>query len=126
MWTGSFAETVALRRTKGQAAVLAATAKAMGIKEVRTAPRSPWQNAYVERFIGSVRREWSDQHDRPGPPEGCARSRSSTWRPTRTTNARLARQGLTQLTADQRAPDGPVIAIPQIGGLHHRYERRAA
>ena len=34
-----------------------ATATAMGIEEVRTAPRSPWQNAYVERFIGSVRRE---------------------------------------------------------------------
>jgi len=29
-----------------------ATAKAMGIQDVRTAPRSPWQNAYVERFIG--------------------------------------------------------------------------
>jgi transposase InsO family protein len=32
----------------------------MGIEEVRTAPRSPWQNAYVERFIGSVRRECLD------------------------------------------------------------------
>ena len=29
----------------------------MGIEEVLTAPRSPWQNAYAERFIGSVRRE---------------------------------------------------------------------
>jgi len=37
-----------------------ATATAMGIEEVRTAPRSPWQNAYVERFIGSVRRECLD------------------------------------------------------------------
>ena len=33
---------------------------AMGLTEVRTAPRSPWQNAYVERFIGSVRRECLD------------------------------------------------------------------
>ena len=32
----------------------------MGIEAVRTAPRSPWQNAYVERFIGSVRRECLD------------------------------------------------------------------
>src|SRR2546423_4530965 len=32
-----------------------ATMNAMGIEDVRTAPRSPWQNAYVERFIGSVR-----------------------------------------------------------------------
>ena len=29
----------------------------MGIKEVITSPRSPWQNAYVERVIGSIRRE---------------------------------------------------------------------
>ena len=33
---------------------------AMGLHEVLTAPRSPWQNAYVERFIGSVRRECLD------------------------------------------------------------------
>jgi hypothetical protein len=34
--------------------------QAMGIKEVVTAPRSPWQNAYVERVIGSIRRECLD------------------------------------------------------------------
>jgi putative transposase len=39
---------------------LQTTAKAMGIKEVLTAPRSPWHNAVVERFIGSVRRECLD------------------------------------------------------------------
>jgi len=32
----------------------------MGIKEVVTAARSPWQNAYVERIIGSVRRKCLD------------------------------------------------------------------
>jgi len=37
-----------------------ATAKAMGIEEVLTASRSPWQNSFVERFIGSVRRECLD------------------------------------------------------------------
>src|SRR5207244_4438266 len=36
------------------------TAKAMGIEEVLTAPRAPWQNAFVERFIGSARRECFD------------------------------------------------------------------
>jgi len=34
--------------------------EAMGIKEGVTAPRSPWQNAYVERVIGSIRRECLD------------------------------------------------------------------
>src|SRR5450759_3076854 len=32
----------------------------MGINEIVTAPRSPWQNAYVERIIGSIRRECLD------------------------------------------------------------------
>jgi len=36
------------------------TAKGMGIREVLTAPRSPWQNAYAERLIGSIRRECLD------------------------------------------------------------------
>ncbi len=35
---------------------LAATASGMGVRELRTAPRSPWQNAYAERVIGSIRR----------------------------------------------------------------------
>ena len=34
--------------------------RVMGIKEVVTAPRSPWQNPYVERIIGSIRRECLD------------------------------------------------------------------
>ena len=39
---------------------LGETATAMDIREILTAPRSPWQNAYAERFIGSVRRECLD------------------------------------------------------------------
>ena len=37
-----------------------ATVKALGIREVLTAPRSPWQRAYVERLIGSIRRDCLD------------------------------------------------------------------
>jgi transposase InsO family protein len=34
--------------------------KAMGIKQVLSAPRSPWQRAYIERVIGTIRRECLD------------------------------------------------------------------
>ncbi len=33
-------------------AAVRAKVKAMGIEEVVTAPRSPWQNPFVERMIG--------------------------------------------------------------------------
>ena len=39
---------------------VAGTIAAMHIQDVVTVPRSPWQNAYVERFIGSIRRECLD------------------------------------------------------------------
>jgi putative transposase len=38
----------------------AAITTGMGIEEVITAPRSPWQNPYVERLVGSIRRECLD------------------------------------------------------------------
>jgi putative transposase len=41
-------------------AAWATTASAIGIEEVITAAHSPWQNAYAERLIGSIRRECLD------------------------------------------------------------------
>jgi putative transposase len=102
------------------------TATAMGIEDVRTAPRSPWQNADVERFIGSVRRECLDHMivlNAAGLPVIL-----KSYLPY-DTNSR------THLSLDKDAPqsrpvrsrdDGPVVAIPEVGGLHPRYERRAA
>jgi transposase InsO family protein len=34
--------------------------RSIGIRDRPTSPRSPWQNAYAERLIGSIRREWID------------------------------------------------------------------
>src|SRR5205823_2916425 len=48
------------RRSEFWGQVTVTAGKAMGIEEVRTAARSPWQNAYVERLIASVRRECLD------------------------------------------------------------------
>ena len=98
----------------------------MGIQEVLGSPRSPWQRAYVERVIGSIWRECLDHvlvfHE--------------------TSLRRILRSYLdyyhrsrTHLSLGKDSPEprsiqpeqmGRVVALPQVGGLHHRYERRAA
>jgi putative transposase len=98
--------------------------QSLGLKEVITAPRSPWQNAFAERLIGSIRRECLDH--------------------VVVLNARHLRRLLknylkyyhgsrTHLGLGKDAPEpravmrqGTIFAIPEVGGLHHRYERRAA
>jgi putative transposase len=106
---------------------LETTALAMGIEEVLTAPRSPWQNAFVERFIGSVRRECLDHV--------IVFNEAGLLRLVTLYRAYYERSR-THLSLDKDAPiprpvtpasDGvAVVAIPEVGGLHHRYERRAA
>ena len=101
-------------------------AQAMGIEEVLTAPRSPWQNAYVERFIGSVRRECLD-HVIVFSAAGLQR--------LMTLYCAYYERSRTHLSLQKDAPiprpiapfsEGRIVAIPQVGGLHHRYERYAA
>jgi transposase InsO family protein len=102
------------------------TAKAMAIEDVRTAPRSPWQNAYVERFIGSVRRECLDD---------VIVLNAAGLRAILKSYVAYYTHFRTHLSLDKDSPesrpvrpldDGPVVAMSQVGGLHHRYERRAA
>jgi putative transposase len=105
---------------------LASTASGMGIQELRTAPRSPWQNGYAERVIGSIRRECLD-HVIVVNETGLSRvlSRYLAYYHQSRTHLSLAKD-----TPQPRpvAPPtlGQVVAIPQVGGLHHRYDRRAA
>ena len=97
----------------------------IGILEVLTAPGSPWQNAYVERFIGSVRRECLDHV--------IVLTAASLRRLLKEYVTYYSRTR-THLGLDKDAPfprqvapltAGRVIAIPHVGGLHHRYERAA-
>ena len=113
-------------RDKIYGAAFVRRVRAIEIEQVLTAPRSPWQNPYCERVIGTLRRECLDhvivlgeQHLR-----------------------RILRRYLeyyhssrTHLALDKDAPEprtresideGKVIAIPMVGGLHHRYARHAA
>jgi putative transposase len=100
--------------------------KNMKIQEVLSAPRSPWQRAYVERVIGSIRRECLD-HVIVFNEASLRRILSAYFSYYHGTRTHL---GLDKDTPEPRAVQPPelgrVVAIPQLGGLHHRYERRAA
>jgi putative transposase len=98
----------------------------MGIAEVVSAPASPWQNPYAERLIGSVRRECLNHVIVLG--ERHLRRLLSAYL--------LYYHGArTHLSLEKDAPrprrvyapaEGRVVAFAEGGGLHHRYERRAA
>jgi len=98
----------------------------LGIGEVLSAPRSPWQRAYIERVIGSVRRECLDH---------VIVLRESSLRRALKSYFEYYHRSRTHLSLEKDAPEpraiqpsemGSVVAVPQVGGLHHRYERRAA
>ena len=94
---------------------------AMGIRDRPIAPRSPWQNGYVERSIGSIRREcldhviiWGEAHLRQ-----VLKAYTAYYNATRT-----------HLGIDKDAPNcrpiercGVIVANAVLGGLHHRYAR---
>src|SRR5712692_735381 len=102
------------------------TAKAMGIQEVLTAPHAPWQNAFVERFIGSARRECLD-HVIVFNETGLQRLMNLYCSYHERSRTHLSLDKDTPIPRSMTGPgDGGIVAIPQVGGLHHRYERRAA
>jgi putative transposase len=98
----------------------------MGIQEVLSTPRSRWQRAYVERVIGYIRRECLDHvivfHE-------------ASLRRTLNLYFDYYHRSRTHLSLRKDSPEprrvqppaiGSVVAVPQVGGLHHRYERQAA
>ncbi len=113
-------------RDSSYGSVFSGRVEAMGIAEVVTARRAPWQNVYVERVIGSIRREclnyvviFNERHLRR-----VLSSYADYYHRTRT-----------HLSLDKDCPDtrpvqpperGKVIAIAQVCGLHHCYDRLAA
>ncbi len=100
--------------------------RAMGIEEVACAPRSPWQKSYVERVIGSIRREYLDHV--------IVFNEASLYRHMKSFVA-YYHESWTHYSLEKDAPEsrpvqaadtGPIISIPRFGALRHRYERRAA
>jgi len=103
-----------------------ARVQAMAIEEVVTAPRSPWQNAYVERIIGSIRRECLD-HVIVFNERHLRRVLAAHFQYHHHSRTHLSlRKDCPEPRSVQPPSAGIVVAFPQVGGLHHRYERRAA
>jgi transposase InsO family protein len=95
--------------------------RGLGIRDRPTAPRSPWQNAYVERLIGSARRECIDRAIVFG--ETHLRRIVSMY-------ASYYNEARTHRSLGKDAPIsrpiaqfGRIMAEPMAGGLHHRYVR---
>lgn len=99
--------------------------RAMGIKEVRAAPASPWQRALVERLIGSIRRECLD-HVIVRDQSHLRQILSSYFTYYHESRTHLSLKRNSPIPREVELPSkGTVIAIPQVGGLHHRYQRCA-
>ncbi len=100
--------------------------KNMGIEEVLTAYRCPWQNPYSERLNGSIRRECLDRVIIFSE----AHLRRILKEYFEYYNHYRVHQSLEMDAPEGREVQSPergnVIAIPHVGGLHHTYERRAA
>jgi len=95
--------------------------RSMGIRDRPIAPRSPWQNGYVERVIGSIRREcldhvivWSEAHLQ------CVLTAYADYY-----NSTRTHLGLQKDTPNHRSIErrGRIISRDILGGLHHQYCR---
>ena len=97
----------------------------MGIEEVIITPRSPWQNPFAERIIGSIRRDCLD-HVIVFNEAHLRRILASYFAYYHETRTHLSLERNAPIPRRVEHPlEGHVIAIPQVGGLHHRYTRAA-
>ena|SRR5215472_16565134 len=98
----------------------------MSIQEVLSAPRSPCQRAYVERVIGTIRRECLD-HVIVFSEAGLYRHVKSFLAYYHDSRTHLSLKKDAPASRPVHGPEaGRIIAIPQVGGLHHHYKRQAA
>lgn len=99
--------------------------KGMQIDEVVTAPHSPFQNPYAERVIGSIRRECLD-HLIVLNEDHLRRILRSYFNYYHDSRPHQSLERNSPIPREIEPPSqGKIIAIPQVGGLHHRYRRAA-
>ena len=97
----------------------------LGIKEILTAPRSPWQNGYAERLFGSIRRECLD-HIIVISESHLNRVLSEYFEYYHSDRPHQSLEGNAPMHRAVEPPEqGKIVAKPVLGGLHHRYRRAA-
>src|SRR5215813_5475218 len=105
---------------------IGATIKGMGTEAVVTAARSPWQNPFVERLIGSIRRECLD-HVIVWNESSLQRVLQNYFEYYERSRTHLALNKDAPVSRPVEEPaNGRVVEVAQVGGLHHRYQRCAA
>jgi transposase InsO family protein len=100
----------------------------MGIEEVMTAYRSPWQNASVDRLNGSIRREctdhtivWNERHLKK------VLCGYFDYYNNDRTHLGIEKESPTGRQSDkQTSISDRLVELPRVGGLHHRYEWQEA
>jgi transposase InsO family protein len=101
-------------------------ARSLDIREVLTAAQSPWQNPYAKRLIGSIRRECLD-HVIVFNETSLRRVLKEYFEYYERSRTHLSLEKDTPVPRMAQTPElGKVVEISQVGGLHHRHERRAA
>jgi transposase InsO family protein len=98
----------------------------MGIEQKLISPRSPWQSPYVERLVGSIRRECLDRviifNERQ-----LRQLLESYWDYYHRVRPHRSLDRDSPIPRPVEAPEiGKVIELPLVGGLHHHYRRQAA
>jgi putative transposase len=101
------------------------TASAIGIEEVLTAPRSPWQNAYAARLIGSIRRECLD-HMIIMNEHGLRRALAAYIEYYLKSRTHLSLNKGSPISRPVASATGAIGRSRTSVALHHQYERRAA
>jgi transposase InsO family protein len=106
-------------------AVFNARVDHLGIRQLKIAPRSPWQNGYAERFVGTLRRELLDHLIVLGERHLLRAVREYvTYYNEDRPHLALDRDAPIPRAVEPRSR-GKVVALPRVGGLHHRYASAA-
>ena len=97
----------------------------LGLQQLRIAPRSPWQNGYAERFVGTLRRELLD-HLVVVSERKLLRAIRAYVAYSNEDRPHLALAGDAPISRPvEPHAAGKIVALPRVGGLHHRYARAA-